>query len=124
MARTPARRANGLVRVAFDPGLGAIAANLVRYGEAAFDAVEYLFEATAREAQGYMKANHRWVNRTGAAERGLVARVVRRPDGWTLELESTAPHGPILERRPDLAIVRPTAELYGPRLIAGVRDIF
>lgn len=75
----------------------------------------------ARELEEYMKANHPWQNRTGAAEAGLSATVSSSKLNYaqTIELSHGVPYGVYLEysmgRR--FAIIEPTIRIWGPQIV-------
>lgn len=111
----------GVVRWA--PGVEVIKSGLERYGDAVFDGVEHLLLGYADSMRSYMKANHRWQNQTGAAERGLDAFVERFDWGVALAIVNSVWYGGIIEAREDLGIIAPTMEIFGPRILADLQDL-
>lgn len=75
----------------------------------------------ARELEDYMKSHHPWRNRTGAAERGLSAKLSssRMKYVQTIQLSHGVPYGVYLEysmgRR--FAIIEPTIRLKAPEIV-------
>lgn len=83
----------------------------------------YMFQK-ADELEEYMKANRPWHDRTGAARRGLSARVTSSRMNYqqTIELAHGVPYGVYLEYAMEkrFAIIEPTIRLKGPEI---VRDL-
>lgn len=75
----------------------------------------------AEDLERYMKANHRWQNRTGAAEAGLSAKVVSSAKDFaqTIELKHGVPYGVYLEYSMEkrFAIIEPTIRIKGPEIV-------
>lgn len=75
----------------------------------------------AREIEQYMKSNHPWQNRTGAAEAGLSATVTSSPKNYvqTMELSHGVYYGRFLEYSMEkrFAIIEPTIRLKGPDIV-------
>lgn len=75
----------------------------------------------AEDLERYMKANHPWKNRTGAAEAGLSAKVVSSRINFvqTITLAHGVPYGVYLENSMErrFAIIEPTIRLKGPEII-------
>lgn len=75
----------------------------------------------AEDLERYMKANHPWQNRTGAAEAGLSAKVTNSPKNnvQRIELAHGVPYGIYLEYSMEkrFAIIEPTIRLKGPEII-------
>lgn len=75
----------------------------------------------AEEIEIFMKSNHPWRNRTGAAEAGLSARVSSSRLNYvqTIKLSHGVPYGVYLEyamgRR--FAIIEPTMRIKGPEIV-------
>lgn len=74
----------------------------------------------------YMKANHPWKNRTGAAEAGLSARLISSPSDYvqTIGLSHGVPYGIYLENSMErrFAIIEPTIRIKGPDIVNGLQD--
>lgn len=83
--------------------------------------VEAYMVKKAREFESYMKANHPWTNRTGAAERGLSAKVSHSKMNYvqTIELKHGVPYGVYLEYSMErrFAILEPTIRIKGPEIV-------
>lgn len=81
---------------------------------------EYMVKK-AEDLERFMKANHPWQNRTGAAEAGLSAKVISSPADYvqSIELNHGVYYGVYLEysmgRR--FAILEPTIRLKGPEIV-------
>lgn len=79
----------------------------------------------AEELERYMKANHPWKNRTGAAEAGLSAKVSSSRFNYaqTIELEHGVPYGVYLEYSMGkrFAIIEPTMRIKGPDIVNDLR---
>lgn len=108
-------------------GLDATADNIVNWVDRTTTDLEGELNKIAQEMVAYAQANHPWQNQTGAAERGLQARVVRQsPTEWTIFLGhgDDVDYGLWLEVRwgGKYAIILPTLQYFAPRLGAtGVR---
>lgn len=74
----------------------------------------------ARQVEDYARANAPWEDRTGDARHGLTAQGEQRLVTYTITLFHTAEYGLWLEVRWDgkYAIILPTLEVMGPRLMA------
>jgi hypothetical protein len=72
----------------------------------------------AREIEAYMRQNARWTDRTGDARRLLKAEVldVTGRAAFIL-LQHGVEYGVFLEMRPAYAIIGPTLDVYGPRIM-------
>lgn len=83
-----------------------------------------LMQNLAGHAEGYMKANAPWSDRTGNARNGLHADVEVGQDKFTLYLSHGVEYGVFLElaHGGNWAIVRPTADVYAPKLRDAVLD--
>lgn len=80
----------------------------------------------AEELEKYMKANHPWRNRTGAAEAGLSAKVTSSPKNYVqrIRLAHGVPYGVYLEYSMErrYAIIEPTIRIKGPEIISDLHD--
>lgn len=76
-------------------------------------------EQGREEVELYAKQNAPWSDRTGEARNGLTASVSTNGGEVILELAHTAEHGWWLELIQDgrFAIIMPTLELLGPRIL-------
>lgn len=87
--------------------------------------VESYMVQKAEELEMYMKANHPWKNRTGAAEAGLSARVQSSNLNYvqTITLEHGVPYGKYLEYSMErrFAIIEPTIRLKGPEIVGDLQ---
>lgn len=83
--------------------------------------VEAYMVQKAEDLERYMKANHTWQNRTGAAEAGLSARVSSSRLNYvqTIELAHGVPYGVHLENSMErrFAIIEPTIRIKGPEIV-------
>ena len=83
--------------------------------------VEAYMVQKAGDLERYMKANHPWQNRTGAAEAGLSARVSSSRLNYvqTIELAHGVPYGVYLENSMErrFAIIEPTIRIKGPEIV-------
>lgn len=83
--------------------------------------VEAYMVQKAADLERYMKANHPWQNRTGAAEAGLSARVSSSRLNYvqTIELVHGVPYGVYLENSMErrFAIIEPTIRIKGPDIV-------
>lgn len=102
-------------------GLDVGAEKIVSWVDRTTSNLEQEMNQIAREMVEYAQANHPWENRTGAAEAGLQAQVIKQgPTAWTILLG----HGPDiyyglwLEVRwgGKFAIILPTLQYFAPRL--------
>lgn len=102
-------------------GLDAAADAIVNMVDRKTNDVEAEMHKIAAEMVVYAQTNHPWANKTGAAEAGLQAKVVRQGETqWTIMLG----HGPDvqyglwLEVRDGgkYAIILPTLQYFAPRL--------
>lgn len=79
----------------------------------------------AEDFELYMKANHPWQNRTGAAEAGLSAKVRSSRINYvqTMELSHGVPYGVYLEYSMErrFAIIEPTMRIKGPEIIGDLQ---
>ncbi len=102
-------------------GLNAMGDNIIAAVDANMSSVNAAVQQLANEMVEYARTNHPWQNRTGAAEEGLQAQVVRQsPDQWTIFLGhgSDVSYGLWLEVRwgGKYAIILPTLQYFAPRL--------
>lgn len=83
--------------------------------------VQNYMSQKAEDLERYMKANHPWQNRTGAAEAGLSANLMSTRFGFvqTIELSHGVPYGVYLEYSMErrFAILEPTIRLKGPEIV-------
>lgn len=102
-------------------GLDVAADKIVNWTDRTVSDVDSAMQDIANEMVEYAQSNHPWTNRTGNAEAGLQASVVRQgPTSWTILLG----HGPQvsyglwLEVRHGgkFAIILPTLQYFAPRL--------
>lgn len=88
-------------------------------------AVERYMVQKAQDLEHYMKANHPWQNRTGAAEAGLTAKVTSSRMNYvqTIELKHGVPYGVYLEYSMEkrFAIIEPTMRIKGPEIISDLQ---
>lgn len=77
-------------------------------------------EGFAQQVEDYAKENAPWEDRTGEAREGLTAKGEQRLTKYTITLFHTVEYGLWLEVRwsGKYAIIRPTLEVMGPRLMA------
>lgn len=79
----------------------------------------------AKDLEQYMKSNHPWKNRTGAAEAGLSAKVSSSKLNYvqTIDLKHGVPYGVYLEHSMErrFAIIEPTIRLKGPEIVGDLR---
>lgn len=85
----------------------------------------------AQDLERYMKANHPWKNRTGAAEAGLSAKLISSKKKYvqSIELSHGVPYGVYLEYAMEkrFAILEPTIRIKGPDIVndlQGKLDMF
>lgn len=75
----------------------------------------------AQDLEMYMKSNHPWQNRTGAAEAGLSARLSSSPKNYAqrIDLAHGVPYGVYLEYSMErrFAIIEPTIRIKGPEIV-------
>lgn len=87
--------------------------------------VESYMVQKAEILERYMKANHPWKNRTGAAEAGLNARVSSSKMNYvqTITLSHGVPYGVYLEHSMErrFAILEPTMRIKGPEIVNDLR---
>ncbi|MDE7431376.1 MAG: hypothetical protein K2N34_05630 [Lachnospiraceae bacterium] len=85
------------------------------------DVIEAYMVQKAEDLERYMKVNHPWQNRTGAAEAGLSAMVSSSRFNYeqTIELSHGVPYGVYLENSMErrFAIIEPTIRLKGHEII-------
>lgn len=90
--------------------------------------VEAYMVQKAEDLERYMKANHPWQNRTGAAEAGLSARVSSSRLNYvqTIELAHGVPYGVYLENSMErrFAIIEPTIRIKGPEIVNDLQGKF
>jgi hypothetical protein len=79
-------------------------------------------EGFAREVENYAKEHAPWQDRTGEARQGLTAIGKQRLVYYEIELFHTVEYGVWLEVRWNgkYAIIEPTLEVMGPRLMASL----
>lgn len=100
-------------------GLDTLSETLGDYARNAEDARRTVMDRLAEEMEAYMKANHPWENRTGAAEAGLQAVVVHSADRSTIWVGhgKDVPYGLWLEimQNGRFAILMPTVLKFSSR---------
>lgn len=85
-----------------------------------------LVDGITDQAAAWMRENHRWVNRTGAAEEGLYADILKVAHETVSLLLS---HGPTieyaswLESNPKFAILGDAVDQFAPILFRGLQEI-
>lgn len=89
-------------------------------------AISALIEFYSDFAEGYMRNNAPWTDRTGNARQGLFARAITSGDQYVIIIYHTMPYGIWLEVRWNgrYAIILPTVESVGPKLMSGLRGLF
>jgi len=108
------------------PGSDQIARNLDAWFERVRAALFALAQEHAREAEGWMKENAPWTDRTGNARQGLKATVSMEEAEIRITLSHTVDYGVYLElrqgpgRRPILA---PARERQAPLLLEDVKAL-
>lgn len=109
----------------WQPGPEVIADSIERYEAGVSIEVGLILSSYASVMKAHAKANHRWANRTGEAERQLDATVVetRGGNGYRLILWGGVPYQVFLEAREDLAVIGPTIDLFAPSVIADLRKV-
>lgn len=109
----------------FDAGKNQIKTKLSLMDAKHRGVVEAYMVQKAEDLERYMKANHPWRNRTGAAEAGLSARVSSSRMNYvqTIELAHGVPYGVYLEYSMEkrFAIIEPTMRLKGPEIVNDLR---
>lgn len=80
----------------------------------------------AGEAEGYMKNNAPWKDRTGVARASLHSKVLIDKDNITIRLSHGVEYGVYLEyaHGGKYAILNPTARLYKEKLIRSLNSLF
>lgn len=89
------------------------------------EVAEEAFKDAASDVQAYAQENAPWEDRTGAAREGLIAQAGAEADGTIyLTLAHTVEYGRWLEliRNGQYAIIMPTLESYGSRVMAQAAD--
>lgn len=102
-------------------GLDTTAEKIVSWVDRTTNDIDNTMNQIAREMVEYAQANHPWENRTGNAESGLQAQVVKQgPTSWTIFLGhgQDIHYGLWLEVRwgGKFAIILPTLQYFAPRL--------
>lgn len=85
-----------------------------------------LVDGITDQAAAWMKENHRWQNRTGAAEAGLYAdllHVARQTVSLLLSHGPTIAYAHILEANPRFAILGDAVDQFAPLLFRGLQEI-
>lgn len=85
-----------------------------------------LVESLLNEVEAWMKANHRWQNRTGNAEAGLYADIeyaVRQSVYLLMSHDVTLDYTWILEANPRTALLGDVSDHFWPILLRGAREI-
>lgn len=79
----------------------------------------------SKDLEVYMKVNHPWRNRTGAAEAGLSAKVTSSKKDYTqtITLAHGVPYGIYLENSMEkrFAIIDPTIRIKGPEIVSDLQ---
>lgn len=98
---------------------GDLTARLNRIGPEVKRAMVAAAHYSATHAEGYMKDNAPWTDRTGAARNGLGAQVVVSTNKVAIVLYHSVPYGVWLELRWDgkYAIIEPTMATVGPLFV-------
>jgi hypothetical protein len=89
------------------------------------DAVMLTLERYAPEIEGYMKVNAPWSDQTSNARNGLAARAFRESGSMGIVMFHQVPYGIYLETKYSgrYAIIGPTIEEYGPRVMGSLRGL-
>lgn len=82
-------------------------------------------ERYAPEIEGYMKVNAPWSDQTSNARNGLAARAFDEGNSKGIVLYHQVPYGLWLEVKFSgrYAIILPTIEEYGPRVMSSVKNL-
>jgi len=89
-------------------------------------AIIQVCQVYAGEAEGYMKNNAPWKDRTGVARASLHSKVLIDKDNITIRLSHGVEYGVYLEyaHGGKYAILRPTADLYKDRIVNEIKALF
>ncbi len=98
---------------------------LRKFPDKLHDAIGKLVDYEAIRAQGYMRENAPWTDRTGNARAGLFATPEHFEGGHAIDLYHSVPYGIWLEVRFEgrFAIILPTIEAKGPELMEAARSL-
>lgn len=88
-------------------------------------AISSVVEYNSDFAEGHMRRNAPWTDRTSNARNGLFAQAFTSEDQYAIVVYHTMPYGIWLEVRFSgrYAIILPTVETVGPRLMDGLRKL-
>lgn len=107
--------------ITFDENKNQIKVRLYKADEKQRAVVERYMIKKAKDIEKYMKANHPWKNRTGAAEKGLSAKLTTSKKKYanTIALSHGVPYGVYLEYSMErrFAIIEPTIRIKGPEFV-------
>jgi hypothetical protein len=89
-------------------------------------AIIQVCQVYAGEAEGYMKNNAPWKDRTGVARANLHSKVIIDKDNIVIRLSHGVEYGVYLEyaHGGKYAILNPTARLYKEKLIRSLNSLF
>lgn len=107
------------MRIQWQSSPASMAERVDRYKKNLLEAVYRLAEEWAARIAADAKANHRWTNRTGDAERGLAGRTFRLAAGALIVISHGVFYGIYLERRwggKYAGLVPALERAYGPVL--------
>jgi hypothetical protein len=87
--------------------------------------IDVILQRYAPEIAGYMKLNAPWEDQTGNARNGLAAQAFNDGEGQGIMLFHQVPYGIFLEVKFSGrdAIILPTIEEYGPRVMASCEGL-
>lgn len=102
----------------FDPK--EVEAALIRFAEESEKAITTLLQSAALDAEGYMKTNRPWTDRTGQARQRLTGRVEHPSQTqWEIVLSHGVDYGIYLEfaHEKRYAIIYPTIQMKSPSIM-------
>jgi hypothetical protein len=117
----------GGLTISLDLNSGALRKNIETFPGRLDDMIHAVMVYQASKAEGYMKVNARWTDRTGNARNGLSSAVVWEPLALhAIRLFHRVSYGIFLEVRwaGRYAIILPTIQRFGPDTMKVLNKLF
>lgn len=116
------------VKVTFPPGKDKISVRLYGANKTMPSKLQTYMRRKSKEIEVFMKSNHPWRNRTGAAERGLKAnlQVSAKKYSQSIALSHGVYYGIYLEKGFGgiYAIIEPTIRIKGPDIVRDAHQLW
>ena len=114
-----------MAKSGIDWDLGKVQANIVGMTPRLEAGLYGVMKMHDGNVQSYARNNAPWTDRTGNARNGLFAEAFQDTKGYGIVLYHTMPYGIFLETRWSgrYAIIAPTIQVYGPRVMQTVNKL-